>query len=53
MQLYQFIFSTTHSIINSLNMKDNLFDYIIVDESSQVDIVTGALALSIAKNALS
>ncbi|MCR6587683.1 AAA domain-containing protein [Campylobacter insulaenigrae] len=49
---YPIIFSTTHSIINSLNMKDNLFDYIIVDESSQVDVVTGALALSIAKNAV-
>lgn len=49
---YPIVFSTTHSIINSLNMKDNLFDYIIIDESSQVDIVTGALALSIAKNAV-
>jgi hypothetical protein len=28
------------------------FDYIIIDEASQVDIVTGALALSCAKNAV-
>ena len=29
-----------------------LFDYVIIDEASQVDLVTGALALSCAKNAV-
>ena len=29
-----------------------LFDYVIMDEASQVDVVTGALALSCAKNAV-
>lgn len=29
-----------------------MFDYVIIDEASQVDIVTGALALSCAKNAV-
>ncbi|TLD97086.1 hypothetical protein LS80_007225 [Helicobacter trogontum] len=33
-------------------MNNALFDYIIIDESSQVDILTGVLALSIAKNAV-
>lgn len=32
--------------------KNYLFDYVLIDESSQVDIVTGALALSCAKNAV-
>ena len=52
LQAYPIVFSTTHSIVNSLNMNDALFDYIIIDESSQVDILTGVLALSIAKKAV-
>lgn len=41
--------STTDSIINN---KDNLelFDYIIVDEASQVDLLTGILSMATAKN---
>ncbi|MCI5787384.1 MAG: hypothetical protein MR025_08085 [Helicobacter trogontum] len=39
-------------MVSSLNMNNALFDYIIIDESSQVDILTGVLALSIAKNAV-
>ncbi|MGX3045432.1 AAA domain-containing protein [Helicobacter sp. T3_23-1056] len=46
---YPVIFSTTHSIVSSLNA-DFVFDYLICDESSQVDLATGALALSMAKN---
>ena len=48
---YPVILSTTHSIRNCA--ADNyLFDYVLIDEASQVDIVTGALALSCAKNAV-
>lgn len=45
---YPVILSSTHSIRNSLN--DILYDYVIVDESSQVDLATGILAMSCAKN---
>jgi superfamily I DNA and/or RNA helicase len=46
---YPVILSTTHSLRSCI--KENyLFDYVIMDEASQVDIVTGALALSCAKN---
>ena len=33
-------------------MKNAVYDYIIMDEASQVDLATGALALSCAKNAV-
>lgn len=46
---YPVILSTTFSARNSLGT-DTVYDYVIMDEASQVDIVTGALALSIAKN---
>lgn len=46
---YPVVLSTTHSIKNCLG-KDFLYDYVIVDEASQVDLVTGILALSSAKN---
>src|SRR5690625_2320010 len=48
---YPIILSTTHSLKNSA-AKDYLFDYVLIDEASQVDIVTGALALSSTKNAV-
>ncbi len=46
---YPIIFSTTHSIKNCFK-NDFLFDYLIIDEASQVDLTTGVLALSCAKN---
>lgn len=46
---YPVILSTTHSLRNSIG-ENYLFDYVIIDESSQVDIVSGALALSCSKN---
>ncbi|MDW5300718.1 MAG: AAA domain-containing protein [Sedimentibacter sp.] len=46
---YPVILSTTYSLKNCLN-KEFLYDYVIVDESSQVDLITGVLALSCAKN---
>jgi superfamily I DNA and/or RNA helicase len=45
---YPVILSTTHSVTSSL--KDFIYDYVIVDEASQVDLATGILAMSCAKN---
>lgn len=39
----------THAIKNCFG-RDFLFDYLIIDEASQVDLVTGVLALSVARN---
>jgi KaiC/GvpD/RAD55 family RecA-like ATPase len=48
---YPVIMSTTYSLRQSLS--DKLFyDFVIIDESSQVDLATGALALSCAKRAV-
>lgn len=51
--LHQFplILSTTFSITSSLNA-NVIYDYVIVDEASQVDLLTGNLALSCAKNSI-
>ncbi|MBP3678229.1 MAG: DNA2/NAM7 family helicase, partial [Agathobacter sp.] len=46
---YPVILSTTFSSRNSLS-KEVVYDYLIMDEASQVDVATGALALSCAKN---
>lgn len=46
---YPVVLSTTHSLRNSTG-KNFLYDYLIIDEASQVDIVAGSLALSCAKN---
>ncbi|WP_218007882.1 AAA domain-containing protein [Neobacillus drentensis] len=48
---YPVILSTTHSLRQSAKT-NYLFDFVIIDEASQVDLVTGALALSCAKNAV-
>lgn len=48
---YPVVLSTTFSSRSSLG-KDAMFDYLIMDEASQVDVATGALALSCAKNAV-
>ena len=48
---YPVIMSTTHSLRQSLSEKF-LYDYVIIDEASQVDLATGALALSCAKRAV-
>lgn len=47
---YPVVLSTTFSSRSSL--KNATYDYLIMDEASQVDIATGALALSCAKNAV-
>lgn len=48
---YPVILSTTHSLRSCVS-ENYLFDYVIVDEASQVDIVTGGLVFSCAKNAV-
>ncbi|HAM42558.1 MAG TPA: DNA helicase [Elusimicrobia bacterium] len=51
LQDYPIILSTTYSLRSSLSQRV-MYDYVIIDESSQVDLITGALALSCAKNAV-
>ncbi|HOO27800.1 MAG TPA: AAA domain-containing protein, partial [Lachnospiraceae bacterium] len=51
MKEYPVILSTTFSSRNSLHTKV-IYDYLIMDEASQIDVATGALALSCAKNAV-
>lgn len=48
---YPVILSTTFSSRMSLH-EDTVYDYLIMDEASQVSVETGALALSVAKNAV-
>lgn len=48
---YPIVFSTTFASKSALS-PNVIFDYVIMDESSQVDIATGALAISCAKNAV-
>lgn len=48
---YPVILSTTYSLRASLSSRF-VYDYVIVDEASQVDLATGALALSCAKKAV-
>lgn len=47
---YPIILSTTFSSRSCL--KDAIYDYLIMDEASQVDVATGTLALASAKNAV-
>lgn len=46
---YPVVLSTTYSAKSCIS-KDMVFDYVIMDEASQVDIKTGALVLSCAMN---
>ncbi len=48
---YPVVLSTTYTSRSSLG-KNAEFDYVIMDEASQVDVATGTLALSCAKNAV-
>ncbi|MCH8518314.1 AAA family ATPase [Candidatus Gracilibacteria bacterium] len=45
------ILSSTYALLNSIP-KGSLLDYVIVDESSQVDLITGILILSCCKNVI-
>ena len=46
---YPVILSTTYSIKGTLNF-EHIYDYLIVDEASQVDLATGVLAFASTKN---
>lgn len=48
---YPIILSTTFSSLSSLG-KNAVYDYLIMDEASQVSVETGVLALSSAKNVI-
>lgn len=48
---YPVIMSTTYSLRRSL-AENIVYDFVIIDESSQVDLATGVLALSCAKRAV-
>lgn len=51
MDAFPVVLSTTYSAKSCIS-PDNVFDYVIMDEASQVDIKTGALALSCATHAV-
>lgn len=46
---FPIVFSTTHSLAHC-SQRGFLYDYVIIDESSQVDLCSAAIALSCAKN---
>ncbi|REC50637.1 MULTISPECIES: AAA domain-containing protein [Chryseobacterium] len=48
---YPIILSTTYSLTRSLS-KEIMYDFVIVDESSQVNLASGVLSLSCAKRAV-
>ncbi len=48
---YPVVLSTTHSLRNISSMPF-VYDLLIMDEASQVDVVSGSLALSVAQNAV-
>lgn len=51
---YPIILSTTYSARSNLGSSKNkyIYDYVIMDEASQVDVATGLVALSVAENAV-
>ena len=51
LQVFPIVLSTTYSLRNCVP-NNLMFDYVIIDESSQVDLLAGSLALSCAKNAI-
>lgn len=48
-EAYPIILSTTHALRHSIP-KNYLLDYVIIDEASQVDLITGVLAFSCCRN---
>ncbi|WP_027400070.1 AAA domain-containing protein [Anaerovorax odorimutans] len=48
---FPIILSTTHALRRSIP-NNYLFDYVIIDEASQVDLITGTLALSCCRNVI-
>lgn len=48
---YPVVLSTTYSIKETLSV-EHIYDYLIIDEASQVNLTTGVLAFSCAKNVI-
>jgi superfamily I DNA and/or RNA helicase len=48
---YPLILSTTYSIKGTLSI-EHIYDYLVIDEASQVDMATGVLAFSCARNVI-
>lgn len=48
---YPLILSTTYSIKGTLSI-EHIYDYLVIDEASQVDVATGVLAFSCARNVI-
>lgn len=51
MEFYPILLSTTYALRRSIP-QNYLLDYVIIDESSQVDLITGALAFSCCRNVI-
>ncbi len=51
LQDYPIVLSTAFSATRCVS-RDSLFDYVVMDEASQIDVATGALVLSVARNAV-
>lgn len=51
LQAFPIVLSTTYSLRKCVP-NNFMFDYVIIDESSQVDLLAGSLALSCARNAI-
>lgn len=51
LERFPVVLSTTYSLRNSIP-EGFMFDYVIMDEASQVDLLAGSLALACAKNAI-
>lgn len=53
-QEYPVVLSTTYSARSNLGSSNNkyIYDYVIMDEASQIDVATGLVALSVAENAV-
>lgn len=50
-ETYPIILSTTHALRRSIP-QNYLLDYVIIDEASQVDLITGVLAFSCCRNVI-
>ena len=50
-EAYPIILSTTHALRRSIP-QNYLLDYVIIDEASQVDLITGVLAFSCCRNVI-
>ena len=47
---YPIIYSTTHALHSCSGAFDSIYDYVIIDEASQVDLASATVAMACAKN---